>query len=151
MKGLQGRAISHLFPPYPHWSTFGLHLPQKPYYFHRIFDQISKEKGKYSNYIVDSVTGMLELWKDENSIQDFYTHTCPLLFDMKTIAIWVLDKHVHSQSFKANLEHIGQVVIDLRRTDHKLYLQVKKAVERYNSGTYVEKEYKIEKGRIKLT
>ncbi len=73
-----------------------------------------------------------------------------MLFDTKTIAYWLLDTHVHSSSFKAHLEHIGQVVIELNRRSDGLFLQVKKATERYGEGIYGEHKYEISNSSIKF-
>jgi KaiC/GvpD/RAD55 family RecA-like ATPase len=131
-------------------NVIKIELPQVADYFHRIFDQITGDKGNYTRYIFDSVTGMQELWGDESKIQEFYTHTCPMLFDLKTIAYWVLDKHVHSTTFKANLEHIGQVTIELSRVDDELFLQVKSATKRYNPKIYAKKKYEIQNSTIRF-
>lgn len=125
-------------------------IPHVPNYFHRIFDNITTKKGFQTRYIFDSITGMLELWKSEDRVKEFYTHTCPMLFDTKTIAYWLLDKHVHSQSFKAHLEHIGQVVIELNRRSNGLFLQIKKATERFKEGTYNEVNYKVSNSYIRF-
>ena len=127
-----------------------MELPHMPNYFHRTFDSITSKKGIHTRYVFDSVTGMLELWKTEGRVREFYTHTCPMLFDTKTIAYWLLDKDVHSSSFKAHLEHIGQVVIELNRRSNGLFLQVKKAVERYGSGIYDEQKYQVSDSSIRF-
>lgn len=131
-------------------NTIKVELPHLPNYFHDIFDQISLEKGTETRYIFDSVTGMLELWGHEDKIRDFYTHTCPMLFDMKTIAYWVLDKHAHSSNFMAHLEHIGQVIIDFTQSERDMCLRIKKAVERYHPGLYNEQKYEIRNAKIKF-
>ncbi len=123
-------------------------LPHIPNYFHRIFDNLSEQKGNFTRYVFDSVTGMLELWNTEERVKEFYTHTCPMLFDTETIAYWLLDKHVHSSSFKAHLEHIGQVVIELYRRSNGLFLYIKKATERYASGLYDEEKYQVSDSTI---
>lgn len=125
-------------------------LPHMPNYFHRVFDTLTAKKGNYTRYVFDSVTGMLELWRTEERVKEFYTHTCPMLFDTKTIAYWLLDKYVHSSSFKAHLEHVGQVVIELNRRSGGLFLQVKKAVERYREGIYDEHQYEVSDKSIKF-
>jgi KaiC/GvpD/RAD55 family RecA-like ATPase len=66
-----------------------------------------------ARYIFDSLTGMQDLWSDENSTYKFFTYMCPRLYDLDTVAYWILDKEAHSQKFKANLRHITQVVIEL--------------------------------------
>lgn len=124
-------------------NTIKVDLPHIPFHFYKLFDEISTKKGKYTRYIFDSLTGMEELWKSEKDVQNFYTHFCPMLFDMETIAYWVLEKRVHSTAFKATLEHVGQVTIELCRNGNELFLQVKGATKRYKKETYSKKKYEI--------
>ena len=93
---------------------------------------------------------MDELWKNETDVQNFYTHFCPMLFDMETIAYWVLEKRVHSTSFKATLEHVGQVAIELTREGNEMFLQIKGATKRYKNETYEKKRYEIYNSNIKF-
>jgi transcriptional regulator with XRE-family HTH domain/KaiC/GvpD/RAD55 family RecA-like ATPase len=64
-------------------------------------------------FIFESLTGMQELWGSEDRLLTFYSHSCPRLYDLNTIAYWVLEKNAHSSRFKAQLNQIAQVVIDL--------------------------------------
>ena len=76
-----------------------------------------------SRYIFDSLTGMQDLWSDENSTYKFFTYMCPRLYDLDTVAYWILDKEAHSQKLKANLRHITQVVIELYERREMLFMK----------------------------
>lgn len=129
-------------------KTIKMELPQLPFHFFRFFNEIMVEKGKYTRYIIDGLTGMDELWKSEKEVQNFYTHFCPMLFDMETIAYWVLEKRVHSTAFKATLEHVGQVTIELSRQGNEMFLQIKGATKRYKKDTYTKMKYEIRDSNI---
>ena len=131
-------------------NTFKVDLPHLPFHFNRYFNEIMLKKGKYTRYIIDGLTGMDELWNNETDVQNFYTHFCPMLFDMETIAYWVLEKRVHSTSFKATLEHVGQVAIELTREGNEMFLQIKGATKRYKNETYEKKRYEIYNSNIKF-
>jgi transcriptional regulator with XRE-family HTH domain len=73
--------------------------------------QASNKSGSF--YVFDSLTGMMELWKNENSVLDFFAFTCPKLFDLDTIAYWVLESDAHSREFLAGISHITQVIFNL--------------------------------------
>jgi KaiC/GvpD/RAD55 family RecA-like ATPase len=49
-----------------------------------------------ARYIFDSLTGMQDLWSDENSTYKFFTYMCPRLYDLDTVAYWILDKEAHT-------------------------------------------------------
>jgi transcriptional regulator with XRE-family HTH domain len=64
-------------------------------------------------FIFESLTGMQELWGSEDRLLTFYTHSCPRLYDLNTIAYWVLEKDAHSPRFRAQINQIAQVAIEL--------------------------------------
>ncbi len=63
--------------------------------------------------IFESITGMQELWGGEDTIVKFYTHSCPRLYELNTVAYWVLEKNAHSQRLRAQINQIAQVAIEL--------------------------------------
>jgi transcriptional regulator with XRE-family HTH domain len=79
-----------------------------------------------ARYIFDSLTGMQDLWGDENITYRLFTYMCPRLYDLDTVAYWILEKDAHSQKFKANLRHITQVVFDLYKRNDQLYIKALK-------------------------
>ena len=64
-------------------------------------------------FVFESLTGMQELWGGEESIVRFYTHSCPRLYELNTIAYWIMEKTAHSQRARAQINQIAQVVIEL--------------------------------------
>ncbi len=81
-------------------------------------------------FVFDSLTGMQELWGGEDKIQKFYSHSCPRLYELNTVAYWVVEKEAHSQRLKANINKIAQVAIDLSLKRGKTSLTVVKAEKR---------------------
>ena len=75
-------------------------------------------------FVFESLTGMQELWGGEEQLLAFYSHSCPRLYELNTIAYWVLEKKAHSQRLRAQISQIAQVVIDLsvRRGTNSLTL-----------------------------
>jgi transcriptional regulator with XRE-family HTH domain len=72
--------------------------------------------GKFQGdvrFIFESITGMTELWGSEDRFLNFYSHSCPRLYDLNTIAYWILEKNAHSQKFRAQINQIAQVAIEL--------------------------------------
>jgi Nif-specific regulatory protein len=81
-------------------------------------------------YVFDSLTGMLDLWGDEENVVRFFGHICPRLYDLNTIACWLLEKGAHSPSFLAKIRHITQVVFDVAVARGVHSLTVRKAGNR---------------------
>ncbi len=84
-----------------------------------------------ARYIFDSLTGMFDLWGDENAVLLFFGHFCPRLFDINTVAYWLLEKEAHSERFLAKLRHITQVVVEIAVSRGIRTLTLRKAVNRH--------------------
>ena len=64
-------------------------------------------------FVFESITGMQELWGGEEHILSFYSHSCPRLYELNTVAYWILEKSAHSARLRAQINQIAQVAIDL--------------------------------------
>jgi transcriptional regulator with XRE-family HTH domain len=82
-------------------------------------------------YIIDSLTGMQDLWGGEEQILKFYSRTCPRLYELDTIAYWIIEKEAHSNRLKANINRVAQVAIDLTVKNDKPALKILKAEKRH--------------------
>ncbi len=81
-------------------------------------------------FIFESLTGMQELWGGEDHIVNFYSHSCPRLYELKTVAYWIIEKQAHSQRLRARINQIAQVAIDLTVKRGKTSLTILKAEKR---------------------
>ena len=81
-------------------------------------------------FVFDSLTGMQDLWGGEEAILKFYSHACPRLYELDTIAYWIMEKGAHSDRLRANINHIAQVAIDLSVNRGKSALTILKADKR---------------------
>jgi len=91
------------------------------------FYELQKNMKADVRFVFDSLTGMLELWGDEEKILKFYSHSCPRLYELNTIAYWVVEKRAHSEKLIAHLNKITQVAIDLSLKRGKTTLSIIKA------------------------
>ncbi|MBA4372641.1 MAG: hypothetical protein C0402_07225 [Thermodesulfovibrio sp.] len=103
-----------------------------------------------ARYVFDSLTGMQDLWGDENRTYKFFTYMCPRLYDLETVAYWILEKDAHSQKFKANLRHITQDVFDLYLRRDKLYIKALKLAGRQDREAFKPHTYQISGGDISI-
>lgn len=83
-----------------------------------------------ARYVFDSLTGMFDLWGNEDTVLRFFGHFCPRLFDINTVAYWLLEKEAHSERFLAKLRHITQVVVEIAISRGIRTLTLRKAVNR---------------------
>jgi len=80
--------------------------------------------------VFESITGMQELWGGEESISSFYSHSCPRLYELNTIAYWIMEKKAHSPRLRAQINQIAQVVIELSIKRGTSFLTIIKAERR---------------------
>ncbi|MEW6665684.1 MAG: helix-turn-helix domain-containing protein [Thermodesulfobacteriota bacterium] len=80
--------------------------------------------------VFESITGMQEVWGGEEHILNFYSHSCPRLYDLNTIAYWIMERKAHSQRLRAQINQIAQVAIDLSLKRGTTALTVLKAERR---------------------
>jgi len=111
--------------------------------FRVALDRIEIEKGAGVRYIFDSLTGMQDIWGDENLTYKFFTYSCPRLYDLQTVAYWILEKDAHTPSFKANLRHITQVAIELEKQEGELFLKAIKIEGRFPKSAFLPKRYEV--------
>ncbi|WP_022667853.1 helix-turn-helix domain-containing protein [Desulfospira joergensenii] len=81
-------------------------------------------------FVFESLTGMADLWEGEGHVLKFYSHACPRLYELDTIAYWILEKDAHSGKLKAHINQIAQVAVDLSIDQGRTRLKVIKAENR---------------------
>jgi KaiC/GvpD/RAD55 family RecA-like ATPase len=81
-------------------------------------------------FVFDSLTGMQDLWGGEGAIGKFYSHACPRLYELDTIAYWIMEKGAHSDRLRASINQIAQVAVDLSVSRGKSALTILKADKR---------------------
>ncbi len=81
-------------------------------------------------FVFESLTGMQNLWSGEDDILNFYTHSCPRLYELNTVAYWIIEKRAHSARLRAQINQVAQVAIDLSLKRGKTTLSIVKAEKR---------------------
>jgi len=119
--------------------------------FTTVLNSIEDSLPPGTRYVFDSVTGMQDLWGDENNTYKFFTYLCPRLYDLGTVAYWILEKEAHSQAFKANLRHITQVVLDLYKRKDKLYIKALKLEGRQSREAFKPHLYEIDGKKVSIS
>ncbi len=76
--------------------------------------ELETPDGPEVRLVFESLTGMQEIWGGaEESLLSFYVRACPRLYELNTVAYWVIEKEAHSQRLKSQINQIAQVVLDL--------------------------------------
>lgn len=104
--------------------------PSDPARITEALDSIHRTLDGDVRFIFESLTGMQELWGGEDEIAAFYSHTCPRLYELSTVAYWIMEKRAHSARLRAQINQIAQVAIDLSVKRGSTSLSVIKAEKR---------------------
>ncbi len=115
-----------------------------------VLEEIEAEAGEKPFYVFDSITGMLELWNTEREALNFFSYMCPRLYDLDTVAYWVLEYEAHTEQFLANLRHITQVVLELSVEEGDPALTVRKSEGRSSSGVGIPHHFALEDDQIQF-
>ncbi len=132
-------------------QTVRIENPRNIDLFTETLNAIEDRHPPGARYVFDSLTGMQDLWGDESDTHRFFTYMCPRLFDLGTVAYWILEKDAHSQKFKANLRHITQVVFDLYRRKNALYIKALKLEGRQEREGFKPHLYEISGKNVTVT
>lgn len=108
--------------------------PEKPQQVMDTVDKLHKALGGHVHLIFESLTGMQDLWGNEESVLHFYARACPRLFAMETIAYWLIERDAHSARLRARINQIAQVVMELSLKRGKSGLTIIKAQGRRPAG-----------------
>ncbi len=109
----------------------------------KALEDLESHVGRNALYVFDSITGMLELWHDERKVLNFFTYVCPRLYDLNTVAYWILEKQAHSEQFLANLRHITQVVLELSVPDGRPTVLLRKAEGRRSPQVGIPQHFTV--------
>lgn len=93
--------------------------------------------------IFESLTGMQKIWGGEEAILKFYSHSCPHLYELDTIAYWIMEKLAHSQKLRAQINQIAQVGIDLSVKRGTTTLTILKAENRGTEDINEPHRYRV--------
>lgn len=94
--------------------------------------QTITEMGVGTYYVFDSLTELLEQWGSDLMVMNFFNVTCPYLFQLDTVAYFLLLRGRHSFDAIAGIRETTQLLLDLHTIDGVQYVQAHKAWGRYS-------------------
>lgn len=122
--------------------------PWKPDTVFDAIDGLHRNLSGDVRFVMESLTGMQDLWEGEDQILKFYSHSCPRLYEMDTIAYWVVEKNAHSGRLRAHINQIAQVAVDLTMTQGRSCIKILKADKRHPADLGIPVPYSCENGEI---
>jgi len=122
--------------------------PWKPDAVFEAIEGLHRNLSGDVRFVMESLTGMQDLWEGEDQILKFYFHSCPRLYEMDTIAYWIVEKNAHSGRLRAHINQIAQVAVDLTMTQGRSCIKILKADKRHPADLGIPVPYFCENGEI---
>lgn len=101
--------------------------PRQPKCFSETLYRLVEAARGGARLIFESLTGMQEVWGGEEHVIRFYSRACPRLYELNTIAYWLIERDAHSPRLKSSINQIAQVVVDLAVKRGKTLMTILKA------------------------
>ena len=122
--------------------------PEEPGALAKALEASLQGEGVDTRFIFESLTGMQDLWGDEERVLKFYTRTCPRLYELSTIAYWLIEHKAHSERLKAGIAQIAQVVLELSVKRGKFFFTPIKAEGRDHGPLNKATNYWVRDGEV---
>lgn len=129
-------------------SSVHVKNPSDPVELLQTLQVLGPQLAGHARYIFDSLTGMFNLWNNEDAVLRFFGHFCPRLFDINTVAYWLLEKEAHTERFLAKLRHITQVVVEIAVSRGIRTLTLRKAANRRCADIGVPQWFRVVEGNL---
>ncbi|MCX8109566.1 MAG: PEP/pyruvate-binding domain-containing protein, partial [Verrucomicrobiae bacterium] len=101
-----------------------------------ILDVIERA-GIGAYYVFDCLSDLAAEWFSDRMLGNFFLIVCPYLYELKTIAYFALEKHLHSFHATRPIFDTAQVIIEVHRKGHSLFLHPLKVWQRHTPTLYM--------------
>ncbi len=98
--------------------------------------EVAERAGRGSFYVFDCLSDLAADWFSDRMLGNFFRITCPYLYELETIAYFALQKNLHSLHATQAIFNTAQVIIEVYRKEHQLFIHPKKVWERHTSTMY---------------
>ncbi|MCX8027558.1 MAG: helix-turn-helix domain-containing protein [Thermodesulfovibrionales bacterium] len=149
-KGKNDETFARFYNEYKSFKTIRFNNPSDIVAFKNEITSIEDTFPVGARYIFDSLTGMQDLWGNEEDTYRLFTFMCPRLYDLETVAYWILEKDAHSPIFRANLKHITQIVFELYRRRDRIYIKANKLFQRELREIFKPHQVRIQDEQIDI-
>lgn len=97
---------------------------------------IVEKEGERAFYIFDCLSDLLDYWYSDLMIGNFFKVTCPLLYELDTIAYFAIIRNAHTFSTIAGIRETTQLLLNLYKINNEFYIHPLKVWKRYSSTMF---------------
>ncbi len=94
--------------------------------------RIIAEAGEKAFYVFDSLSDLLSAWATDLLIGNFFTITCPYLFELDTVAYFAILRNSHDYKTIARIRETTQLLIDIHNFEGNIFVHPLKVWNRYS-------------------
>ncbi len=106
--------------------------------------RIVEKHGRGACYVFDCLSDLAVDWYSDQMLGNFFMLTCPYLYDLETVAYFLLLRNHQTLVAIEAIHKTAQVVIDVFKSDKKLYILPIKVWQRYSPTLYMLHEMESE-------
>ena len=98
---------------------------------------IIRQEGRDVFYVFDCLSDLLLTWATDLMIGNFFVITCPYLFELNTVAYFVILRNRHSFKTIARIRETTQILLDVYNYHGKLCVHPIKVWQRYSPTMFL--------------
>ena len=99
--------------------------------------QVIAQQGKLAFYVFDSLSDLLTTWATDLMVGNFFTVTCPYLYELDTLAYFALLRNRHSFQTVARIRGTTQLLLDVYRLEGTRYIHPLKVWNRHSHTMFL--------------
>lgn len=112
-------------------------------YFTGEVHRIAAEAGKEAFYVFDCLSELQTAWSADLMMGNFFSVTCPYLFELDTVAWFCILRHRHSYDAIARVRETTQILIDLFSEGDEVYIHPIKVWKRYSPTMFFPHRFSL--------
>ncbi len=102
----------------------------------QVHEVITRE-GIGAFYVFDCLSELQTAWAADLMMGNFFTVTCPYLFELNTVAYFAIIRNRHSNDTVARIRETTQLLIDVYHSEENRYLHPIKVWRRYSDTMFL--------------
>ena len=99
--------------------------------------QVVAQHGKLAFYVFDSLSDLLTTWATDLMVGNFFSVTCPFLYELDTLAYFALLRSRHSFQTVARIRGTTQLLLDVYHLEGTRYIHPLKVWNRHSHTMFL--------------
>ncbi|RKY10408.1 MAG: phosphoenolpyruvate synthase [Planctomycetota bacterium] len=99
--------------------------------------QVISQQGKGAFYVFDSLSDLLTTWATDLMVGNFFSVTCPFLYELDTLAYFALLRDRHSFQTVARIRGTTQLLLDVYHLEGTRYIHPLKVWNRHSHTMFL--------------